>query len=95
MATSLLPGNILLTLPERGFGEPVITQHPILIITQGEQGFRRVRLQFLRILQSTFRCVAPSGGSSVVAVKVDDSASARESRAQASAKLGSSCTARS
>src|SRR5262249_55307907 len=28
--------------------------------TQGEQGFRRVRLEFLRAVQSTFRRVTPS-----------------------------------
>src|SRR5439155_20290220 len=42
----------------RGFGEPVIRQHPTLITAQGEQGFSRVRLQFLRILQSLLRCIA-------------------------------------
>ena len=47
--TSPLPGNILLTLLEGGLGQLVIALHPILIITQEEQGFGRVRLQFLRI----------------------------------------------
>src|SRR5262249_52063544 len=43
-----------------GVGKLVIKQHPLLIIAQREQGFSRVRLQFLRILESTLRCIAPN-----------------------------------
>src|SRR4029453_10333067 len=59
----------LADVPKRGFGRPVIKQHPILIITQGEQGFSRVRLQFLRILQRTFGGI-PASGSEVVTAAV-------------------------
>ena len=54
-----------------------------MIITQGEQGFRRVRLQFPRILQSTFRGIAASGFggfSSVGPAKVKHSVRARKPR---------------
>ena len=44
--------------PEGGFGGPVITQYVVLVITQGEQGFRRGRLEFLRVLQRFSCCVA-------------------------------------
>ena len=81
MATSLLPGNILLTRPNvvlaaRNHAAPSIDSNP------GEQGFRRVRLQFLRILQSTFRCVAPSARRVVVVVagKVEMRVHARKPR---------------
>src|SRR5262249_46277975 len=47
--------------PECGLGELVITQHPILIITQSQQGLGRVRLKFLRIFQSFSCCIATSG----------------------------------
>src|SRR5215475_3815291 len=53
---------------EGGLGKPVIPQNPVLIITQCEQGFGRVRLESLRILQSTFRRIATSG--SFVSTKV-------------------------
>src|SRR5262249_53379314 len=56
---------------ERRFGSPVITQNPILIITQGQHGFGRSGLQFLRFFQSTFRCVAPSGSSLEGAFKIE------------------------
>src|SRR4029453_18827676 len=46
---------------EGGFGKPVIPQPPVLIITQCEQGFGRVRLESLRIVQSTFCRIATSG----------------------------------
>src|SRR5262245_11938392 len=46
---------------ERGFGKPVIPQHPVLIITQCEQGFGRVWLESLRIVQSSFCRIATSG----------------------------------
>src|SRR4029077_13343928 len=49
----------------------------VLIITQGKQGFRRVRLEFLRILQSTFRCISPSGGT-IEPAKVDIGVLARK-----------------
>src|SRR6476646_10073966 len=49
-------------MSESGFGIFVITQHPVLIITQGQQGFGRVWLEFLRILQSSSRLIATSGG---------------------------------
>src|SRR5437773_9360847 len=39
---------------ERSFRSAVISQHPVFIITQSEQGFRRVRLQFLSIIQGFF-----------------------------------------
>src|SRR5205814_5441038 len=65
---------------ESGFGGPEITQHPVLIITQGEQRFRRVRLQFLRILQRTLRGIAPSASSSVSPGKVDKRVRARKPR---------------
>src|SRR5262249_50590900 len=44
------------------FRERVVTQHETLIITQSEQGFGRVRLQFLRVLQGSFGRIAASGG---------------------------------
>src|SRR5262245_7768006 len=62
---------------EGGFGKPVIPQHPVLIITQCEQGFGRVRLESLRIVQSTFRRIATSG-SSVSPLKVKTCVHTRE-----------------
>src|SRR4029453_15024654 len=53
---------------EGGVGKPVIPQHLVLIITQCEQGFGRVRLESLRIVQSTFCRIATSG--SFVSTKV-------------------------
>src|SRR6266496_4724001 len=50
--------------PEGGFGESMIMQYMILIITQGQQGLGRIRLEFLRILQGFFRCIAASGSGS-------------------------------
>ena len=50
-----------------GFGKPVVTQHPILIITQSELRFRRLGLEFLRILQSSPGCIATRCGSVGVA----------------------------
>src|SRR5262245_56197445 len=55
---------------EGGFGKPVIPQHPVLIITQCEQGFGRVRLESLRIVQSTFCCIATSGSFVSTKVKI-------------------------
>src|SRR4029453_19665628 len=55
---------------ERGFGKPVIPQPPVLIITQCEQGFGRVRLESLRIVQSTFCGIATSGSFVSSKVKI-------------------------
>src|SRR6266480_7934362 len=66
--------------PERTLGEPVITQHVILIITQSEQGFGRVRLQFLRIVQSTLRCIALRGSTLEPAGKVEMRVRMRKTR---------------
>src|SRR5215471_2343968 len=61
-----------------GFGKPVIPQHPVLIITQCEQGFGRVRLESLRTVQSTFRRIATS--VSFVSTKVKMCVYTRELR---------------
>src|SRR4029453_11080229 len=50
-----------------------------LIITEGQQGLRRIRRLFLRVIQSTFRCVA-SIRINVVAYKVEKGVQARKSR---------------
>src|SRR5262249_37683475 len=63
---------------EGGLGKPVIPQNPVLIITQCEQGFGQVRLESLRILQSTFRRIATSG--SFVGTKVKMSVHTRKLR---------------
>src|SRR4030095_14407431 len=63
---------------EGGLGKPVISQHPVLIITQCEQGFGRVRLESLRIVQSTFGRIATSG--SCVRTKVKTCVHTRKSR---------------
>src|SRR4030095_14996232 len=55
---------------EGGFGKPVIPQDPVLIITQCEQGFGRVRLESLRTIQSTFRCIATSDSGVGTKVKM-------------------------
>src|SRR4029450_11014654 len=55
---------------EGGFGKPVIPQDPVLIITQCEQGFGRVRLESLRTIQSTFRCIATSATAAGPKVKM-------------------------
>src|SRR5215475_10763007 len=47
----------------------------VLIVTQGEQGLRRVRLKFLRILQSTFCSLSRS-----FVVKVEKGDHARKPR---------------
>src|SRR5215831_12126293 len=64
---------------EGGFGRPVITQYLVLVITQGEQGFRGVRLEFLRVLQRFSCCIAASG-SSVDGDKVNKRMRTRKSR---------------
>src|SRR4029077_5110486 len=46
-------------------GGPVISRNLVLIITQSEEGFGRVRRQFLRIVQCTFACVGASVGNAV------------------------------
>src|SRR5262250_2913982 len=63
---------------ESGFGKPVIPQHPVLIITQCDQGFGRVRLESLRIVQSTFCRIATSG--SFVSTKVKKRVHTRKPR---------------
>src|SRR5262245_25719861 len=50
----------------------------ILITSQGEQGFRCVWRQFLRLLQSTFRCLLPSNSSGVSAIDGDKRVRARK-----------------
>ena len=55
-------------------------QDPILVVTQGEQGFSGVRCQLLRIVQNTFCCIAPSGSSIEAAEKVKVSVHARKPR---------------
>src|SRR5205814_4569151 len=62
------------------FGALMIIQHPVLVITQGEQGFSRVRVQFLRILQSTFRCVSSSGAVRHFEIKLEKRVLARKPR---------------
>jgi hypothetical protein len=54
-------------------------QHPILIITQEEQGFGRVWLQFLRVFQSFFGRIA-ARCSSVAAIKIKKRVRTRKSR---------------
>src|SRR4029450_11044319 len=55
---------------EGGFGKPVIPQDPVLIITQCEQGFGRVRLESLRTIQSTFCRIATSDSGVGTKVKM-------------------------
>src|SRR5215831_14577726 len=54
---------------EGGFRSCVIIQYPILIVALGEQGLGRVRFQFLRVFQSTYRCIASSRVCWIVAVE--------------------------
>src|SRR4029434_9596300 len=70
---------------ERGLGKPVIPQYPVLIITQCEQGFGRVRLESLRIVQSTLCRIATSG--SFVSTKVKMCVHTRKPR-PSEAKIG-------
>src|SRR5262249_17359859 len=53
---------------ERGFGRAEFRQDHVLIIPQGEQGFRRVRLEFLRSVQRFFRCIAPKDSTIVTII---------------------------
>src|SRR5262249_26929748 len=50
----------------------------IFITSQGEQGFRCVRRQFLRLLQGTFRCLLPSNVSWVITRDGDKNFRARK-----------------
>src|SRR6266542_2757039 len=55
---------------ERRFGSAKITKHQVLIITQAKQSLRRVRIQFLRNVQSSFSRITASGGG-VVAQEIN------------------------
>src|SRR5262249_57232574 len=64
---------------EGGFSKLIIVQAPILIVTQKEQGFGRVWLQSLRVLQGFFGRIAASG-SYITAIKVKKRVRTRKSR---------------
>src|SRR4029077_5499253 len=66
--------------PERGFSKLVITQHVILIITQGELGFGGARLELLRVLQRFFSPSAPSGSDVTTGDEVKSRMPTRKSR---------------
>jgi hypothetical protein len=61
---------------EGSFGQPVITKHPVLIITQSEKRLGRVWLEFLRILQRIFGHI---GASAVNALEIKIRVRARKS----------------
>ena len=87
-------GQALAETTKRSLCAPVIAEHPVLIVTKSECGFSRVALYSLRIPKARFagsRRAALTGSNELK----ERNESRRESRAQATANFGSSCTARS